>query len=263
MTLMGRLYLLVFLAVVPAVGLLLFDDWAERARRQADAEDQALRYARLISGDVDRLFEGVRAQLQSIGAAPSVQAFRHPDCTQYLARLEEVNPATSSVSIYDHKGDRQCAETNRVNIADRPYFQRALQSDEFIVGEYVIGRTSRVAVLPFALRVKRDGQVIGVIVTTLRLDWLSQYLTGKSDEFPARSSITVIDREGTILARLPNREREGSKLMRYPQLLTSERGGTLQSSAENTADGVARLLGYTSVNEAPRGIGVAVGIPWT
>ena len=261
MSLMGRLYALVFLAVVPAIGLLFFNDWSERDRRRIDAEAQALRYARLISGDLDRLFEGARALLSAVSEAPVVQAFRDPDCGRYLNRLENANAATTSVSVYDLNGDRQCSDVARVNIQNRSYFQRALLSDEFIVGEYVLGKTSGVAVLPFAQRVKREGQVIGVIVTTLRLDWLSQYLMSKSGDFPPRSSITVIDKEGTILVRLPNREREGTKLMRYPQLLTSEKGGTLQSSVDNTADGVARLLGYTSVNEPPRGVGVAVGIP--
>jgi hypothetical protein len=237
MTLMARLYLLVFLAVAPAVALLFYNDWAERAQRQANAEAQALRYARLLSGEMERLFEGVRAQLNAVTAAPTVQNFRAPECGQYLTRLEGSNPATTSVSVYDLKGDRQCSDVARVSITDRSYFQRALQSDEFIVGEYTVGRTSGVAVLPFALQIKREGQVIGVVVTTLRLEWLRQHLASKSSDFPPRSSLTVIDREGTLLVRIPNREREGTKLARYPQLLTAQQGGTLQSTADNTADG--------------------------
>jgi two-component sensor histidine kinase len=261
MTLMARLYLLVFMAVAPAIALLFYNDWAERAQRQADAEAQALRYARLLSGEMERLFEGARAQLSAVAEAPVVQGFQEPECGRYLNRLENSNPATTSVSVYDLNGDRRCSDVARVNIIDRSYFRRALQSDEFIVGEYTLGKTSGVAVLPFALRIKREGQVIGVIVTTLRLEWLRQHLASKSIDFPPRSSLTVIDREGTILVRLPNREREGTKLARYPQLLTDQKGGTLQSTADNTADGVARLLGYTSVQEPPRGIGLAVGLP--
>jgi C4-dicarboxylate-specific signal transduction histidine kinase len=195
MSLMGRLYALVFLAVVPAIGLLFFNDWSERDRRRIDAEAQALRYARLISGDLDRLFEGARALLKVVSEAPVVLTFRDPECGGYLNRLENANAATTSVSVFDLNGDRQCSDVAQVNITDRSYFQRALLTDEFIVGEYVLGKTSGVAVLPFAQRIKRDGQVIGVIVTTLRLDWLRQYLAGKSNEFPPSTSITG-DRQG-------------------------------------------------------------------
>jgi two-component sensor histidine kinase len=261
MTLTARLYLLVFLAVSPAITLLFYNDWNDRRGRQSEAEAQAVRYARLVSGEMDRLFEGIRAQLSAIAEAPVVQSFQDPDCGQYLMRLEGSNAATTSVSVYDVKGDRLCSDVARVNIADRSYFGQALQSEDLVVGEYVLGKTSTLPVLPFAMRIKREGQVIGVIVTTLRLDWLRQHLSGKSADFPPRSSITVIDRAGTILVRLPNREREGTKLARYPQLLTSQQGGTLHSTADNTADGVARLLGYTSVHEPPLGVGVAVGLP--
>ncbi len=261
MTLRTRLYLLVFLALAPAIALLFYNDWSDRKHRETQAEADALRYARLVSSEMDRLFEGVRAQLNAVAEAPVVQNFQAPECGHYLRRLETANAATTSVSVYDVNGDRRCSALDLVNITDRPYFRQALQSDEFIVGEYVVGKTSALPVLPFAMRIKRDGQVIGVIVTTLRLDWLRQHLAERSADFPSRSSITVIDRVGTILVRIPNREREGTKLARYPQLLTAQQSGTLRSTAENTADGVARLLGYTAVEERPRGIGVSVGIP--
>ena len=261
MTLLARLYLLVLLAVAPATVLLVYNDWADGQRRRQEAQADALRYARLVSGEMDRLFEGVRAQLATVTETLAVREFRDGECTAFLARLEGSTPATTSFSVYDTTGRQRCTARSPVEIADRPYFRQALKTSAFIVGEYTVGRTSGVPVLPFALRMERGGEVIGVIVTTLRVDWLRTYLGDKSGDFPPRSSITVIDRAGTILVRYPNREREGTKLSRYPQLLSSDRGGTLQSTAENTNDGVARLLGYTAVNEPPVGIGVAVGIP--
>ncbi|HEV2602076.1 MAG TPA: cache domain-containing protein [Microvirga sp.] len=261
MTLMARLYLLVVLAVAPAIALLVFNDRSDHQRREREAEADAQRYARLISGEMDRLFEGARTQLATIAAAPTIQNFGDTECGAFLQRLEGQNPATTSFSVYDLNAQQRCTSASPVNIADRPYFRQALDSGSFVVGEYTIGRTSKVPVLPFAMPIRREGQITGVAVTTLRLEWLREYLGNKSQDFPPRSSITVIDKAGTILVRYPNREREGTKLSRYPQLLTSERGGTLQSTAENTNDGVARLLGFTTVNELPVGIGVAVGIP--
>ena len=261
MTLLARLYLLVLLAVTPATVLLVYNDWADGERRRGEAQADALRYARLVSGEMDRLFEGVRAQLAIIAATPVVREFRDAECAPFLSRLEGSTPATTSFSVYDASGRQRCTAAVPVQIADRAYFQQALKTDAFVVGEYTVGRTSRLPILPFAMRITRDGEVIGVVVTTLRLDWLRTYLGDKSADFPPRSSITVIDRGGTILVRYPNREREGTKLARYPQLLASDRGGTLQSTAQNTNDGVARLLGYTAINEPPVGISVAVGIP--
>ena len=90
---------------------------------------------------------------------------------------------------------------------------------------------------------------------SLRID-----LSRKSGDAPP-SSLTVIDRIGTILVRHLNREREGTKVSCCSQPLSPDQGSTLQSTAENTNDGLARLLGHTAVDEAPVGIGVAVEIP--
>jgi two-component sensor histidine kinase len=262
MTLMARLYLLVLLAVAPAAALLSYGHWDEHRRRAVEAEAEALRYAHLLSGELDRIVEGIRGQLNSVAEAPVVQDFRDPECGQYLQRLESHNPATTSVSVYDLNGDRRCSAVDRVNILDRAYFREALRTDGLVTGEYAVGKTSGLPILPFAQRIKSDGRVVGVIVTTLRLDWLRRHLAGRGAAFPPHSSITVVDRSATILVRVPNREREGTKLARYPQLLTAPSGGaTLRSQAENTADGVARLLGYTSLQDPPVGLVVAVGLP--
>ncbi|WP_207482316.1 sensor histidine kinase [Arenibaculum pallidiluteum] len=262
MTLMTRLYLLVLLAILPAIGLLAFQHWHDRTEHRRTAEADALRYAHLLSGELDRVVESIRTLLSAVAEAPVVQAFRDPACGEYLRRLEAKNPATTSVSVYDLNGDRRCSNVDLVNVMDRAYFQQALDSDSLVTGEYVVGKTSGQPVLPFALRIEREGQVVGIIVTTLRLDWLRHYLAERSKNFPQSSSITVVDRGATILVRIPNREREGTKLFRYPQLLTAPAGGaTLHSQAGNTADGVARLLGYTALVDPPVGLVIAVGLP--
>lgn len=101
-----------------------------------------------------------------------------------------------------------------------------------------------------------------VIVTGLQLNWLRRHCSDKHPEFPPRSSLTITDRNGIILIRLPNWEREGTPLSRYPLIAESAKGGTCRSTAENTADGVARYLGFVAPGERPaKGLSVGFGIP--
>ena len=92
--------------------------------------------------------------LWATAQAPIVQNRIEPDCGNYLRRLQNVSPSTTSISLFDLNGQWACSNGPPVSIADRAYFQRAAASDDFIVGEYTIGKTSTQAVLPFAQRIK-------------------------------------------------------------------------------------------------------------
>ncbi len=73
MSLLTRLYLLVALAAAPAFGLVLYNDWQLRQAAEARIEADALRYARLVSSELDRIFSGVRSTL---GAAAKARGSR-------------------------------------------------------------------------------------------------------------------------------------------------------------------------------------------
>ena len=202
--------------------------------------------------------------LNAVAQAPFIQSVRNPECTEYLSRLGGQTPSATVVLLFDTRGNPICGPAgDEVNIADRPYFKAALATHEFVVGEYMVGKVSGQPVLPFALRVTTsDGETLGVMVTTLQLAWLRQYFAEKSADFPPTSSITILDQTGTILVRLPDGEQEGSKLAHHSELLSTRSGGaTLRPAAGNTADGIARFVGYTALNDTPRGTVVAVGLP--
>lgn len=261
MGLLGRVYLLVALAVVPAFVLLAFTHVQELQQRQAAAEEEALRSARLVAGEFEQVLEAAARILSTAAAAPTVRSLKEPDCTAYLRRVQETIPSAGATAVADPNGTIRCSAWTDVSVADRPYFQEALGSGDLIVGTYTIGRGSGDPILPLALRFEAD-QGPAVIITGLNLEWLSERFALRYSEFPPHSSLTIIDRDGTILVRLPNREREGKQLSLYPFLLESKTGGTFRSAAEDTADGVARFVGFTSPNDEPaRGFSVAVGLP--
>jgi len=263
MTIMTRLYVLVGLAIAPSIALLAYNDHADLKRRDAEARTESLRYAKLVSGELDRLFEGARTVLWATAQAPLIQSRAEPECGAYLRRLQEINPSTTTVSIHDVNGQNGCSNIPPTNLADRAYFQQAAVSDDFVVGEYTVGKVSGQAVLPFAQRIKdRQGQVRGVMVTTLRMDWLRAQFAAKLAEFPPQSSLTIIDKGGTILVRLPKQGRDGTRLSEFTDMLRAgPAGGTFQSEASQTDDGVARMVGYVRPTVSAQGIVVALGIP--
>ena len=175
MTLMGRTYLLVALAVAPAFALLIFNHRVALQQQEADAEAQALRSAQLVSGELNEILEGVRSLLGAAAQSPVVQSFQEPACTEYLHRLERISPNSGAIAAFDETGLTRCGGTAGVNVADRAYFQSALASKGLVIGEYTVGRASGVPVLPLALRFQMPDGAAGVIVAGLRLDWLWEH----------------------------------------------------------------------------------------
>jgi hypothetical protein len=203
MTLTARVFLLVALAAAPTSALLIFDNYQRLQQREADAEQEALRSTRLVSAELDQIFKGIESLLRAAAQTPMVSAFQNPECTDYLRRLEGINPNAGRLVAVDATGQVRCGATARLTgVADRDYFHAALKSDDLVVGGYTIGRGSGAPILPLAVRFETS-EGTGVLVSGLRLDWLREHFSRIFGAFPARSSLTIVDRDGIILVRLP------------------------------------------------------------
>jgi Na+/proline symporter len=72
----SRLIALVLLAVLPALGLILFTASEERKAAATEVQDDALRIARLASSAQERLIEGARQLLIMMAHLPAVSGGR-------------------------------------------------------------------------------------------------------------------------------------------------------------------------------------------
>ena len=102
-----------------------------------------------------------------------------------------------------------------------------------------------------------NGEVIGVIAAALDLTWLGSKLEERV--LPTDGSVTIADRNGTIIAREPQPERfVGTSIpapfMKYVQ------GTSIGSFETVSQDGVQRILGYIPAGASPTtGIFVSAG----
>lgn len=255
-----RLYCLIGLAVAPAFALLVYNHAVLVESREAAADAEALRYARMISDETSRLIEGARGLMLAASVAPVVIGRQEPACGQYLQRLVDIIPSTTSISIFNLDGAESCRAVGALsNVRDRAYFQNVLRTGEFTVGEYIFGRTSRMAVMPIAAPLRDEGGAItGVVATTIKLDWLRAYFQRKAEDLPAQTAITIADNSGRLLIRLPATLEAGTPLRVFPIIQRSNGDGNLRTEAGEAFDGTARFVGFTRSTE---GLYIIVGIP--
>jgi len=153
--------------------------------------------------------------------------------------------------------------TGPVYAGDRVYFRDAIETRDFAIGEYQIGRITGKATLAFGYPFLDDaGHVRAVVFATLSLAWLNEL--AKQAGLAPGTMITVSDRNGTILSRYPDDDRWVGKLMpERPVLnaiLTQQGNGTIDAPG---TDGIPRLFSFAPFGGAAQSANayVSVGIP--
>ncbi|MDO9128905.1 MAG: hypothetical protein Q7U34_03475, partial [Anaerolineales bacterium] len=146
-----RLFLLLGLLLLPLLGLTLRTASAQRELAAAQAKAEALRMARLVVSNQNTLTTSVHQLLIALAQLPEIRSGDPAGCSALLAELLKQYPGYTNLNVAALNGDLLCSAiptSGPINYADRAWFQRVLQTRNFVVGEYVIGRTTGKATLP-------------------------------------------------------------------------------------------------------------------
>ena len=262
-SLRSRLLLLVFLAGVPSLGLVLYTGAEQRRHTAAVMEDNTLRLARVAAVEQEQIISSTRQLLITLS---QVAAVRRPDsaaCSQFFAKLREQYPAYANLGAVYPDGTVYCSAipfTNTVNLADRPYIQRVLETRDFAGGDYQVGRISHKPSVNFGYPVLDDGgRLEGIVFAAIDLTWLNNL--AKRVNLPYGASLTVIDRNGTVLVRYPGIGKMVGQQTADIQLLRAilQKGvGTVRTEG---LDHLRRLYGFTRLGRShATDVYVAVGV---
>jgi len=206
-----RLILLVLLPIIPALGVTFYSGFEQRRIAATQAKEQALRLDRLFSSNQSELIEGGRHLLYTLAQLPQVRNFDSAFCCSLFANLLKQYPWYLNIGVAKPDGHIFASAfpmAQPVNIADRSYFQLALQTRNFAIGDYQIGRIVGKPVVNFGYPVRDEtGETKAVVYVVLNLDWLNQP-AAKAD-LPPGSTLTAINHNGLILAHYILNRRSG------------------------------------------------------
>ena len=265
-SLRSRLLLLVLLALVPALALILVTAWEHRQLAATEAEEEALRLARLAASNQERVIEGARSLLIGLGQLPDVQAHAAQTCSAQLAATHRRFPRYTNLGAITPAGDVVCSAVplrGPVNVADQGYFRRTLDTRDFVVGGYAVDRISGKPALTLAWpAVDAAGTLRAVVFVGLDLAWLPQLVEGA--RLPAGSSFVVSDAAGLVLVRHPDAGgRIGRSVPEAPLMQAIQRQQGEGKAQVTDADGVSRLFGWAPLRglQPSDRLYVSVGIP--
>lgn len=255
-----RLFAVALTALMPAIGMLAYNEFWYRQQRDIEVRAEVLQASRQVASEIDRILDGARSLLVATSAVPAVQAMEPASCHTALAEIAPQISSVASISVLDTKGIIVCSSVEAAagtNLSDRRYFREAMQSDDFVTGGYTKGRVSGSYVLPVAKALRRSGKLLGVMVVGIKVPWLQARLLESGTA--AGGVVAIADRDGTLIARIPYRDGiVGTKISdEFLYLLTAKAPGTLEAPGR---DNVVRIIGYQPIS-AGSPLYVSSGVP--
>jgi len=207
-----------------------------------------------------------RQLLRVLSQLPQVRSKDFKACSLLFSEILKENPQYLNIGILGENGYLLASALpfeKPIYAGDRPYFQRAIRTRKFTIGEYQVGRVTGRPGINLAYPIIDGGRVKGVIYIILDLNWLAQI--NSLAYLHEDSVISLIDRNGVILARFPDKEKWTGKYLSEEFLKRS-----ILSSEEGTVDivgtdGVKRLYVFTSLGSGENQfdkIFITVGFPY-
>jgi HAMP domain-containing protein len=260
-----RSELLRLTVVVAAVffTLLALSTYQEVQQERKQPEESVLVLAQLTAAHTERLLADAEQTLAHIAERPLVRAMDPAHCDPALPEFAPLFTQFVGIGVVTADGSAICAQSQDPNapplsVADREWFLRVKQTQAFTVGQVQVGRVSGrwVAVLVYPVH-NEAGDFVGAI--TLPMD-LERYQANFNDlTLPPNAAITIIDSNGTIVARSLEPERWVGQNTRgveaTDRVLVEGEGFAIAPGI----DGINRVFGYTPVPHA--GWYVYAGIP--
>jgi hypothetical protein len=241
----ASLVFLVLVAVLPALGIMLFTGYTLRENTIISAENSAMRQIQVMGTHHERVVEQARLLLATLSKAREVQAF-DPLGTQLL--LEEMlsgNEAFDALALSDAAGRIVAVSPVEAfsSIESGVFFQEVLRHNRFAMGPYHLLEDSRHVVMEFAQPVlDREGKLQGVLVASFDLNYFGRVFA--EAHLPEGSIFTLTDAEGMRLTRFPETERY-TWVADLPRMVSRMSGPEEEGTfLEKGVDGVRRLYSY-------------------
>ena len=255
-----QLITLVVVAVVPML-LFAFVMVTLFGRLERRATERGLQdFSRALTLAVDRELETSVKALEALAASLHLDAVDLRSFHEHLRRVVPTQPRWRALLLADANGTVQLVSTQTLSgtagrfIGDREYFKELVATRKPVFSELILDRSPQpepaiVMVVP----VIRDGELRYVLGAALDLNVLSGFMAAHT--LPADWTATILDRNGTVLARSREPEawfgRPGSPALRggpgAPAFTAGDDGGT----HSYLAHGRAAVAGWTVAVSVP------------
>jgi hypothetical protein len=245
-------------ALVPLIALAFYAYLGQRETTINTAKRDATYVSEVAANIYKEKIIATKSILKTISRLPEITSNQPAPCNRLLMTFLKEYPSYVNFGVIDENGFVYCSgfpSGQNVDVKDRSWYREALKNGDFSAGLYQIGRITKEETVNFGYPVAlayplvENGKISKVVFAALRLDWIQT--TAENFSLPEGSTITVTDREGTIIAHFPDgadfvgADQKDNPLVK--KILSGEEKGSL---LEKGFDGIERYYSYVKIREA-------------
>jgi len=262
-SLRARIVIIVLLASIPMVGLIIYNDLQMRRQASHSYQRELQSLVTHGEGDYQNAITQTRLFLGAVAKLPAISLHQAETSSALFATLLKEGSRYDNIFALAPDGERFASglpPKGPSNLAHRVYYQRAVQTKHFVVGEMVIGHIVGKPVLHCAYPIIASaGEVQAIIVAALNINELAQGLPFST--LPSGSTVTIIDNQGKIIFRHPNPEHWVEKDIAEAEIVKIIRAQGQGLAKARGSDGVSRLYAFMPMGRNyPQGF-IYAGIP--
>src|SRR6266446_5949337 len=259
LSLTGRMFLLVVIAVLPALVIQAVNEYALRTSREDDIRQRVIQITKQFGEEIQAIREGASQLLLALGELDEVQRRDSLECRNTFAKLKVRFESYSRLGAADTSGRVFCSSgpMTEESVADTEFFKRAIAEDKLAVGNYFVHPVTGEKMIHFAQQFHGpDGKLAGVAFAGVDLKWLAEHL--KERGLTPSQSILIADRLGNIVARLPKGEALVGKNMRksHEEIMDGDKDGWEEAAG---VDGIMRIFGFNPAQLPPKDFFLSAG----
>jgi len=202
-----RLLLLVFIAVIPALGAIAYTASEHRRIAVAGIQRNVLQLAEFIAQEEEQILQGARQILIALAKFIQKKDGQPAECNDFCTDLLKQFRRYANLGAVAPNGEIYCSAApikKPLNAADQLWFRRAVDTGGFAAGDYHVGRITGKPVLVLAYPViDAVGDTRAVVFAALDLAWLNLHKFHIEDQLPVDFTLTQIDENGIVLAHQP------------------------------------------------------------
>ncbi len=262
-----RLMLLVLVAVIPAWGLIVYTASEQRELAVAGIQKNVLQLAEFIAHEEEQILQGARQILIALARFIQTENTNPADCNAFCGDLLKQFRRYANLGAVNPDGKVYCSAVpfqQAPDTSDQPWFRRAVETGDFVVSDYHVGRITGKPVLVLSYPVINTAAgTRAVVFAALDLQWLNQHKFDIEDQLPEDFTITQIDENGVVLMRQPESDQGRGQTMLGNSLIKeilSQKRGTIRAPG---ARGKPFIYAFAPVHSSLRNrqIYVVLGLP--
>lgn len=263
-----KLLLLLLVFFMPALGIIIQSGLGHRNSAIEEAKNKAIIVVQSLAVQQEQIAIGTEQMLSTLAQLPEVQHLDAAACNKIFRGLHERYPFYSTISAAAPDGSVFAASTpmdaDSVNISDRKHIRDVLWNRDFSIGEFIVGRLSKIESLDYTYPVfDADKRLVAIVIAGFRLGEFARFKL--KSHLPPGYALAILDHNGVRLYGLPQKDdfRPGTRIQEDTIARMTE--GLDQGIFEGAgSDGVVRISAFRRLHvrlNSPHYMFLIVGLP--